>query len=70
MTTNKAYGDSGVRDVDLQLNDVEINVYLFFDFLVNGIFFLNKTKKILGQNWRDSLYSVSYRKNDEFYKTG
>lgn len=29
LTTNRAYGETGVRDVDLQLNDVEINVCLF-----------------------------------------
>lgn len=42
LTTNKAYGETGIRDVNLQLENVRINVKSKFNLKIFNIKFLDR----------------------------
>jgi len=42
LTTNQAYGETGIRDVNLQLENVRINVKSKFNLKIFNIIFLDR----------------------------
>lgn len=65
LVHNKAYGETGIRDDNLQLDNVSINVS--FTTLKKKI--LSNTNFVLGTHRNATFYSISYRENDSIYST-